>query len=263
MDLTPGNEQQPSDLPRSPHQTGSQIPSQSLPQSTVSQDAQPAQALVTLGEGSADSQSLARRASAAPSGAPSAPGSFLASPATSPICLEADRGSLNASPMFPASALMTLPALSGGLSGGYPLPSALEPGASQLQHSAISQPTLGLSPEVTHPVLHPAASGDQPGGSTGLVEQPAVLPQRWLRTPTKPQEVSNLFFAMPIPQSNRPPSQRALILMEHTIPGRARRIQCVVGVRYWVSVGVPSSIPPSAQYTSTFRDTGLNLKQAD
>ena len=171
----------------------SQVPESSQPQPTDSRSIQPSSLTVPLGEGSADSQSLACRGTSPQAGQPSLnaavePGSNLNLPA-SPSLIGADKRSLNASSMLAPSAVMPQ------LTAGAPPASAnaespkVAAAAAQLVQSGRSQPGMGASPEVAIPLQQAAASADQPSGSLGLVEQPAVAPQRWLRTPVKTQQV--------------------------------------------------------------------------
>ena len=195
MSTPPGKGRQPAQPFAPARQAQAPAPSQS--QLTGPKDIQLSTPLVQLGEGSADSQSLARRARSAQTGGillAAAPElgitqSLAAAPTLmgSPTLMGTDRGSLNASPMLTASALRP------HLEGSAPLSAAHDPkataAATQHLQSGLSQPGVGLSPEVANPLQQAAASADQPTGSLGLVEQPAVAPQRWLRTPVKAQQV--------------------------------------------------------------------------
>lgn len=172
-----------------------QVQQLSQSQHTGPKSIQPTNLQVPLGEGSADSQSLACRGSSAQAGQPSLnaamePSSNVNLPA-SPSLMGADRRSLNASPMLTPSALM--PRLTVGVPAAAantePPKAAVTATAAQLLQSGMSQPGTGASPEVAIPLQQAAASADQPSGSLGLVEQPAVAPQRWLRTPVKAQQV--------------------------------------------------------------------------
>lgn len=166
----------------------------SQPQHTGPKSIPPTNPTVPLGEGSADSQSLAGRESSPGRGQPSLNAAMEpnsnANLLTSPSLIGADRRSLNASPTLTPSALM--PHLTADAPAATANASALK--AVQLQprllQNRLSQPGMGASPEVANPLQQAAASVDQPSGSLGLIEQPAVAPQRWLRTPVKTQQVS-------------------------------------------------------------------------
>ena len=172
-----------------------QVQELSQSQNTAPKSTQPTNPTVPLGEGSADSQSLACRGSSPrarqPSSNAAAEPSSNVNLSESLSLMGADRRNLNASPMLTPSALM--PQLMAGApsaAANAKSPEAAEAAAAaQALQSGISQQGIGASPEMAIPLQQAAASTDQPSGSLGLIEQPAVAPQRWLRTPVKAQQV--------------------------------------------------------------------------